>query len=115
VRETDDKAKRTAILADLMAGHDGDPSVFELQMWIRWADMVLFALAEYRARSRTDLVEILDRFVEHVMDHTDESWLEAARAHLKRHTTSGRPSLSHEDAKRLLQTDTSGNPYITDL
>ena len=106
---------RTAIVADLMSGHRGEPSEFELQMWARWADMVLFALDEYRAQGRDEIVEMLERFVRFVTEHADEASLETARHQLARHITAGRPSMSHEDAKKLLRTDPSGNPYPTDV
>jgi hypothetical protein len=98
-----------------MSHHRGEPSEFELQMWIRWADMVRFALDEYRTQGRDEIVEILERFVGLVTERADESCLEAARYHLARHITAGRPSMSQEDAKKLLRTDSSGNLYPTDL
>ncbi len=115
LRDSTDDTKRTAIVADLMAGHQGEPSEFELQMWIRWADMMLFALEEYRTQGRDEVVEILEHFIGLAVERADESNLEAARIHLARHITAGRPSMSHEDAKKLLRTDPSGNPYLTDV
>ncbi len=115
MRDSADDIKRTAIVADLMSEHRGEPSEFELQMWIRWADMVMFALDEYRAQGRDEVVEILEQFVDFVTNRAEESCLETARRHLARHTTAGRPSMSQEDARKLLRTDPSGNPYPTDV
>ena len=115
LRDSADDTKRTAIVADLMSHHRGEPSEFELQMWIRWADMVLFALDEYRTQGRDEIVEMLEQFVRFVTERADESCLETARRHLARHITAGRPSMSQEDARKLLRTDPSGNPYPTDV
>ncbi|UCD24811.1 MAG: hypothetical protein JSW51_02525 [Gemmatimonadota bacterium] len=98
-----------------MSGHGGEPSEFEWQMWIRWADMLLYALDEYRAHGRDESVELLDNFIATVVTRADEKCLETARRRLARHTTADRPSLSQEEAKKLLRTDPSGNPYLTDL
>jgi len=83
-------------------------------MWIRWADMVLFALEEYRSRERSAAVAVLERLIRLADEGCDETQRERARDYLARHTTAGRPSLSQEDAKRLLRTDPSGNLYPTE-
>jgi hypothetical protein len=108
----DNDTLRAALLADLTVGRDGDPSEFEILMWIRWADMFVFTLAEYRSRGRDADVELLKQFGNAAFERADPAALERARALLAEHTTAGRPSLSQEDARRLLRTDPSGNPYL---
>jgi len=76
--------------------------------------MVLFALEEYRSRERSAAVAVLERLIRLADEGCDETQRERARDYLARHTTAGRPSLSQEDAKRLLRTDPSGNIYPTD-
>jgi hypothetical protein len=83
-------------------------------MWIRWADMVLFALDEYRSRERKGAVATLERLIRLADRSCDDEAREKAKDYLARHTTAGRPSLSQEDAKRLLRADPSGNLYPTD-
>jgi len=104
--------RRVALVAHLLKDLPRGPSEFEIQMWLRWADMVLFALDEYRARGQTEMVETLEQLIALAKRSCDEATLERARSYLARHTTAGRPSLSSEDAKRLLRTDPSGNPYL---
>jgi hypothetical protein len=98
-------------VAQLLSGRERDPSEFEIQMWTRWADMVLFALEEYRSQGQTEMVVTLEQLIRLAHKSCDEASLEHARHYLVRHTTSGRPRLSSEDAKRLLRTDPWGNPY----
>jgi plasmid stabilization system protein ParE len=107
----DNDTLRAALVADLAAGRHGERSEFEILMWIRWADMFVFTLAEYQARGKNDAADALERFGQAALERVDGESLEKARTLLAEHTTAGRPSLSQEDARRLLRTDPSGNPY----
>ncbi|UCG84913.1 MAG: hypothetical protein JSW71_13290 [Gemmatimonadota bacterium] len=98
-------------MAQLLTGDAYGPTESEIQMWIKWADMVLYALEEYRARGQVEMVEVLEQLIGLAERLSDEAGREQAQSHLARHTTAERPSLSREDARRLLRTDPSGNPY----
>jgi hypothetical protein len=104
--------RRVALVAHLLRDLPRGPSEFEIQMWLRWTDMVLFALEEYRARGQVEMVANLEQLIALAERSCDEADRERARPYLARHTTAGRPSLSSEDAKRRLRTDPSGNPYL---
>lgn len=108
----DNDTLRAALVADLAAGRTGDRSEFEILMWIRWADMFVFTLSEYRTRGNHDAADAMEQFGKAALERVDGESMEKARALLAEHTTAGRPSLSQEDARRLLRTDPSGNPYI---
>ncbi|MEJ2238625.1 MAG: hypothetical protein P8X82_10040 [Gemmatimonadales bacterium] len=107
----DNDTLRAALVADLSAGRLGGHSEFEILMWIRWADMFVFALVEYQARGCGDAADALKQFGNAALERADRKSLEKARTLIAEHTTAGRPSLSQDDARRLLRTDPSGNPY----